>query len=107
MENNVNPYILNNQQKYANISSDKNFYNKINENNKNKLLVSKSNLNILERKIQARKRRIVKYNNGNNPDDFRSYEKNRKTNFNNNFNNLYEPKFGYALNQYNNLYSYN
>ena len=107
LENTFNPNILNNKQNYGNISSDKNFYNKINENNQNKLIVSKSNLNILERKIKARKRRIVKYNNGNNLDDFRSYEKNRKTNFNNNFNNLYEPKFGYALNQYNNLYNYN
>ena len=69
--------------------------------------MSKSNLNILERKIKARKRRIVKYNADNNLNDFRSYEKNRETILNKNFNNLYEPKFGYALNQYNNLYNYN
>ena len=108
MENNINPLILNlnNQQSYRSINNSDNIYNKINEYNSKKLIESRSNINIFEKRLIANRKKNVNHNNGNRSNDFRSFEKNRKNLYDIN-NNLYEPKFGYAINQYNNLYSYN
>ena len=79
---------------------------KLNEYNSKKLIESRSNINIFGKRLIANRKKNVNHNNGNRSNDFRSFEKNRKNLYDIN-NNLYEPKFGYAINQYNNLYSYN
>ena len=83
--NNIGRFIWNHQRHYGIINSD-NLYNKLNvynHYNDNNLIQSKSNVNILERKLNNKKR--TKYNySGNNFDDYRSFHVNSKFNNNNN-----------------------
>ena len=84
MENNINPLILNlnNQQNYRSINNSDNIYNKINEYNSKKLIESRSNINILEKRLIANRKKNVNHNNGNRSNDFRSLEKKFLTTFN-------------------------
>ena len=86
--NNIGRFIWNHQRYYGKINSD-NLYNKLNVYNHyydNNLIQSKSNVNILERKLNNKKR--TKYNySGNNFDDYRSFHINSKFNNNNIFSN--------------------